>query len=71
MRDRTRHGWQPARGQNCNAVKTEEQVHEIRSLRGRLPSKQIACRFGVSLGCIKTIFAGRSWGWLPVQENDS
>lgn len=43
---------------------TENDVREIRQLRGHLSQREIAEMFGVSSGSISMIWSGRSWAWL-------
>lgn len=42
----------------------EDQVREIRSLKGTATQEEIGRRFGVTTGAIASIFSGRSWAWL-------
>lgn len=53
------------RGEKHNLAKlTESDVRQIRQLRGSILRSALAERFNVSEATIKSIFAGRSWGWL-------
>lgn len=53
------------RGEGNNSAKlTEEQVVQIKSLRGKYTRKEIARQFNVSLSCIKDIFGGKTWRFL-------
>lgn len=53
------------RGRAHKSVKlTEENVREIRSLKGTISQRKLAARFGVSAGAIQCIFQGRNWAWL-------
>lgn len=47
--------------QNPSAKLNEQQVLEIRALKGKLPRQDIADKYGVSLSAIKRIFAGKAW----------
>ena len=59
-----RHGG-TARGEaHGNAKLTEEQVREIRSLRGIVSQRRLAIRFGVAHGQINNIQHGRGWAHL-------
>lgn len=53
------------RGEGNKAAKlTEKHVLHIKSLRGKYTRNKIAEMFGVSLSCIKDIFAGKTWTHL-------
>lgn len=43
---------------------TEDEVREIRSLRGTISQSGLADKFGVSRGAIQLILDGRNWKWL-------
>lgn len=52
----------PLRGErNGRAKLTKEQVAEIRSLRGRVGTREIAKRFGVARSMVQRIHQGRAW----------
>lgn len=42
----------------------EEDVREIRLLKGTISPRELAKRFGVSQGAISCIYRGVSWSWL-------
>ena len=53
----------------ANHKVTPEQVLEIRERK--MSRRQLAAKFGVSMGNIKTIQQGKSWRWLlppPAQK---
>jgi len=53
-------------GARCGAAKlTEQEVMEIRSLAGQLPTKELADRFRISHGTINAVKARRTWKNLP------
>lgn len=53
------------RGERSGKSKlTEEQVREIKSLKGQISGYRLSKKFGVRSGTIDAIFSGRSWGWL-------
>lgn len=53
------------RGERHNLAKlTEEDVHEIRRLRGLETERGLAARFGVSNTAIHLIHVGKNWSWL-------
>jgi len=53
------------RGASQNGAKlTENDVREIRKLKGKFTYDVIAEMFGVSPGAISGVFSGRNWGWL-------
>lgn len=57
-------------GEKNNSAKlTEEQVIQIKNLRGKCTRKEIAKKFNVSLACIKDIFGGKTWKFL--EDNTS
>ena len=50
---------------------TEENVHEIRRLRGKETQKSMAARLGVCQATITHIATGRNWSWLKEEEDDN
>lgn len=46
---------------NFHAKLTEDQVREIRMLKGTASSYKVAQKYGVTYGAIASIWAGRSW----------
>lgn len=67
--DRKRHGTDP-RGERHPGVKlTEKQVHEIRSLEGKLSGPEIGRRYGVTYANVWAIHRRKSWWWLPDQTS--
>lgn len=68
--DRLVHGTH-CRGERCRTAKlTEEQVLEIRSLRGHVSSKDLSKRFSISPGAVKMIWQRRNWAWLSAETSD-
>ena len=64
--DKITHGTS-GRGESHNLSKlTEEQVVEIRSLRGIEKIKSTASRYGVSMSQVSRIQLGYNWGWLKI-----
>lgn len=62
--DRLVHGTH-SRGERHGSAKiTEEQVHEIRSLKGHMTQQKIADRFGISCTNVRKILSGNGWSWL-------
>ena len=64
QRDKLAHGTAARGAKNALAKLSEEDVREIRRLRGLVSEKEIAKMFGVSRGCISGIFTGKNWSWL-------
>ncbi|TCU34166.1 hypothetical protein [Rhizobium azibense] len=62
--DRTLHGTQGRGSKNGHSILTDDDVHEIRRLRGFATFKQLAERFHVHPSCINDIMNGRTWAWL-------
>lgn len=56
-----------ARGEGAAHLLTEEQVREIRAMRGKLSGAAIGRRYGVSETTVYDIFNGRSWAWLDTR----
>lgn len=51
--------------ENGRALLNEEKVREIKHLRATgLTYKEVANRFGVSVGCVSHILNGRHWAWV-------
>lgn len=63
--DMVEHGHSTRGARNWNTKLTEEQVLEIRSLRGKVTQANLSKRFGVPRQSISAIQLGRNWGWLP------
>lgn len=64
IRDRNDRG-RTARGERCGSAKlTEDEVRQIRALRGTMPYVEIARVFGVGKTLIGAIMLGQKWGWL-------
>lgn len=54
-----------ARGErNSHAKLTEDQVQEIRALRGSVTQRELAARYGVDQSTIGSLMTGRSWKHL-------
>lgn len=59
----------PMRGEShCNARFTEADVVEILRLRGTVPLRELARRYGVSMGSITGIYSGKSWGHVTKRK---
>lgn len=59
-----RHGMRPGhmKGERHYAAKlTKDQVLEIRYSMSELPLKEVASRFGVSVGTVSMIRCGKTW----------
>jgi hypothetical protein len=53
------------RGERQNGAKlTEENVRQIRRLKGTMFQGEIAAKFGVNYITVNDIFHGRTWAWL-------
>ncbi len=53
------------RGERCPTAKlTEAQAREIIGLRGVVQQRELANRFGVSVGAVANVACGRTWSWL-------
>jgi len=48
-----------------NSKLTEDEVHEIRRLKGKKTQKEIGEMFGVWHSTISLIHSRKQWGWLP------
>lgn len=48
-----------------NCVLTEDQVREIRALRGTATHSAIGAMFGVSGKAVNSIYQKTAWAWLP------
>lgn len=64
MADMIGHGTTVRGDRNPKAKLSERAVIEIRSLVGQCTKAEIARRYGVSHGTIRSALAGRSWGWV-------
>lgn len=63
--DRVRHGRTSAGAKNPKVKLTEEQVRQIRRLRSEgVPRAEVALRYGVHQGTVKSITSRTTWGWL-------
>jgi DNA-binding GntR family transcriptional regulator len=62
--DRVVHGTSNRGEQHPLAKLTEADVRAIRRLGQKLPSIDIATRFGVTRECVRDILSGLRWGWL-------
>lgn len=51
---------------NGRALLNEEQVLEVRRMRGRVPAPRIAQLYNVSEGAIHAILSGENWKHLPM-----
>lgn len=61
MVSKMRHTWG---AKNKHAKLTEDQVREIRTLRGQLTHREIAARYGVSQPTINALLVGRTWRYI-------
>jgi hypothetical protein len=62
--DKLGHGTH-TRGERSPAVKiTEDDARQILALKGKMMQKDIAAKFGVTLGHVSNIHLGQRWGWL-------
>lgn len=53
------------RGEDCNWARLSEvDVREIRSLRGKIPQKSIAAKFGIDYRRVWEIQTRKRWAWL-------
>lgn len=62
--DKLKHGTMTRGEKHGNAKLTEEDVHEIRAMKGKLYQREIAEIYGVSPHLIGLIHRGERWGWL-------
>lgn len=63
MQDAVIHG--SFRGErHAKAKLTEENIRQIRALRGTIPARQIAQRYGVARTTISQILTRRNWEWV-------
>lgn len=63
-KDKILHGTSQRGAANGNAVLTEQQVLEIRALKGKYTQKIIAADFGVCRQIVSLIQRREAWGWL-------
>lgn len=59
--DRVRHGTDTRGAKASWAKLTESDVQELRILRGRISSRELAAQYAVSHAAIKAVFSGRNW----------
>lgn len=62
--DKIGHGTVSRGARNGHAKLSEQDVHEIRALRGTLKQSEIAKIFGVSSAYVSEIQTRRKWSWL-------
>lgn len=65
MADKLVHGTHMRGERAPNAKLTERQVLEIRSLRGKMPHREIAELLGISIATVRNIIYRIDWAWLP------
>jgi len=53
-----------------NAKITADQVREIRSLHGTMPTKEIAARYGITASQVSNIHARRAWKHIPEEDTE-
>ena len=64
IHDKFTHGT-VARGEQIgSSVLTEQEVHEIRLLKGKMSQRAIAKKFGVTRGAVTGILRRTTWSWL-------
>lgn len=66
--DKIDHGTACLGERNPQAVLTEDDVAEIRRLRGEFTTRQIGDMFGISQTTVSAIHVGKRWGWLPEES---
>jgi DNA-binding transcriptional regulator YiaG len=64
MADMVDHGTSPKGERNGSSRLSEDQVREIRSLRGRVSQRKIAQTFGIAQMTVSDIQRRKSWPWL-------
>lgn len=64
MSDKLIHGTLSRGDRNGHAKLTEDDVRQIRRMRGTMSNPSIAKRFGVSNASIWQIYNGKAWGWV-------
>lgn len=64
MADKLVHGTHMRGERNHTTQIARDAVREIKNLFGKLPPKQIAKQFGVTVDVVYQIRSGRSWAWL-------
>lgn len=64
MADTVKHGTSLRGSRNPSNRLSEEQVREIRRMKGRLLQREIAERYGVDRYTISEIHRGKTWAWL-------
>lgn len=53
------------RGTKAHFAKlTEDDVRQVRMLKGYLSQRRIAAMFGISQPAVRYIHTGKNWGWL-------
>lgn len=62
--DRKIHGTHNRGVRNRNCQLSEDDVREIRRLRGTMFQYEIAEKFGITQGAVNKIHTRRTWGWL-------
>jgi len=64
LSDRASHGTLNRGVRNGKAILSEDQVREIKKLKGTLSERKIAALFNVSRATVNFILSGRNWAWL-------
>ena len=67
MQDKVIHGTHSRGERNWCTKLTEADVHEIRSLKGKMLQRDIATKFGVAETTISGIHRGATWAWLKTK----
>lgn len=63
--DKVTHGTHQFGIRNTQAKLTEDDVRQIRSLKGQKSLTEIGRMFGVNFVTVSNIHTGRRWAWLP------
>jgi DNA invertase Pin-like site-specific DNA recombinase len=64
MADKLIHGTENRGDRNGQSRLTEDQVREIRRLKGSMFQREIAEKFGVTLSTVNHIYNRTTWAWL-------
>lgn len=62
--DRLAHGTHGRGERNTAAKLTESEAKEIMALKGQLPQRKIAVKYGISQSTVSKIQLGKRWNWL-------
>lgn len=64
QKDRLLHGTDNRGSRHYKAKLTEDQAREIIRLKGVVPQRELAIRFGVATVTISSIQIGKTWAWV-------